>query len=111
MEDKKLYMVVNGGEIDNYSLFMWSEEELQSVIKLFTRINESDNNYAPKLYIYKDVEDKIIPLEEVEHQEWFKNGGYSIKDLDIFKLDTQSYTWGDQWYSIFDLTQLWPYRF
>lgn len=111
MEDKKLYMVVNCGEMDNYSLFMWSEEELQSVIALFARINEQSPRYAPTLYIYKCKEEDIIPLEEVKDQSWFKDRHCSIDDLDIFKLDKQAYTWRDEWRSIYDFPRVWPYRF
>lgn len=106
-----MYMVVNCGEMDNYSLFKWSDEELQSVIALFTRINEQNTRCAPTLYIYQCRQEDIIPLEEVENQSWFEDHGCSIDKLDIFKLDQQAYTWRDQWRSIYDFPRVWPYRF
>lgn len=111
MEDKKMYMVANCAEEDNLSLFMWSEEELQSMTALFTRMSEQDKGYAPMLYIYQCKEDVIIPLEEVKNQDWFKNEGYSIDELDVFKLDKHAYTWNNRWSSIYDLSRVWPYEF
>lgn len=111
MEDKKLYMVVNCGEMANYSLFKWSVEELQSAITLFARINEQDVHCAPVLYIYRCKEQDIIPVEEIQNQDWYQNGGYSINELDVFKLDKQAYTWKDEWFSIYDCPRIWPYKF
>lgn len=106
MNDKKMYMVVNSGEMENYSLFEWTNEELQSVVTLFVRINEQNIRYAPTLYIYECREEYIIPLEEVEKQSWFEDGGYSVDELDIFKLDEQAYTWKDRWRSIYDFPRI-----
>lgn len=108
MEDKKLYMVVNCGEMDNYSLFEWTEEELQSMIALFTRINKQKTHYAPVLYIYQCRKEDIIPLEEVKNQDWFED---SINELDVFNLDERAYTWKHKWRSIYDFPRVWPYRF
>lgn len=111
MDSKRLYMVVNAGEMDNLSLFTWSEKELQSVISLFTRVNEQHISYAPILHIYACKEEDIIPLEEVAQQSWYEDGDYSNNDLEIFKLDGQSYTWKDRWRSIYDFKRVFPDRF
>lgn len=81
-----LYLVENSGEATSSKLMWLTNEELNTIIKVFSNMNRPF--LSPSVYIYLLKEEDIKEIDDED----------SIDEDKIFKLDNKNYTWADEYF-------------
>lgn len=93
---ENLYLIENSGEFTSCGLTRLTDEELNTIIKVFSHMNHPYFSPSICIYLLKEEDIKEIDINLLSDDPWDED---YIEEKNIFTLDNKYYTWTDKYFN------------